>query len=81
MKTKQITVSVKRTIQTDQYESSTVDIVEVVELDDDDDADQVRADTYASVTRFAKKAIDNEARKYTGTKDTRAKTLKRRNDD
>lgn len=64
MKTTTITVSVRRTIQTEQYESSSVDITETVELDEDDDADECRNELYAKVTKMTKRAIDNEFKKY-----------------
>lgn len=64
MKTTTITVSVRRTIQTEQYESSSVDITEIVELDEGDDADECRSELYAKVTKMTKRAIDNEFKKY-----------------
>lgn len=64
MKIKTITATVKRTIQTDSYESSSVEITEVVELSDDDEPEDVRKETYANVTKMVKRAIDNEFKKY-----------------
>lgn len=64
MRVKEIMVSVKRVIQTAAYESSTVELTQTVELDEDDDASEVRNEAYADVTRMVKRAIDNEAKKY-----------------
>lgn len=64
MRPKEITVTVKRTIQTESYESSSVEITETFELDEDDDPAECRHNAYASVTKTVKKAIDNEFRKY-----------------
>lgn len=76
MKTTKITVAVKRTIQTASYESSSVEIAEEVELDEDDDADTVRAEAYKVVTKAVKKAIDNEFRKYLNSQEERAEEKK-----
>lgn len=64
MRVKEIMVSVKRVIQTAPYESSAVELNQTVELDEDDDAGEVRNEVYADVTRMVKRAIDNEAKKY-----------------
>ena len=64
MRTKEITVVVKRTISTAPYESCVVELSETVALDAEDDAQEVRHETYASVTKMVKLAIDNEAKKY-----------------
>ena len=64
MRTKEITVVVKRTISTAPYESCAVELSETVVLDAEDDAQEVRHETYANVTKMVKRAIDNEAKKY-----------------
>ncbi len=64
MRTKEITVVVNRTISTAPYESCAVELSETVALDAEDDAQEVRHETYANVTKMVKRAIDNEAKKY-----------------
>ena len=81
MKPKQITVTVKRVIQTDSFESSAVEITEVVELTDNDDAKEVREQTYTNVTRMVKKAIDNEFKKYVDSKSERERMKKKKRSD
>ncbi len=76
MRTKQIEVTVKRTIQTASYESSSVEITETVELAEDDDVAECRHEAYAAVTKLVKKAIDNEFKKYMRSANERAKEKK-----
>lgn len=64
MRTKEITVVVKRTISTAPYESCVVELSETVLVEADDTAQTVRHETYANVTKMVKRAIDNEAKKY-----------------
>jgi hypothetical protein len=76
MKSKQVTVTVKRTIQTASYESSTVEISEVFEIEDDDDPAECRHEAYATVTKAVKRGIDNEFKKYMRSANERAKEKK-----
>jgi hypothetical protein len=78
MKHKAIHVTVKRTIQTASYESSSVEITTIVELGPDDDVDEVRSQTYAETTKMAKRAIDNEWKKYKDSRAEREAESKRR---
>lgn len=78
MKSKTITVTVKRTIQTDSYESSSVEVSEVFELSDKDDPEECRSEAYKAVTRLVKKGIDNEFKKYVDSKAERAAEVKKR---
>lgn len=78
MKHKAIHVTVKRTIQTASYESSSVEITTVVELGPDDDVDEVRTQVYSETTKMAKRAIDNEWKKYKDSKAEREAESKRR---
>ena len=68
MKYKTVHVTVKRTIQTASYESSSVEITTVAELGPDDDVEEVRTQVYAETTKMAKRAIDNEWKKYKDSK-------------
>jgi hypothetical protein len=76
MKHKEIHVTVKRTIQTASYESSSIEITSVVEVEPDDDIDEVRSQVYAETTKLAKRAIDNEWKKYKDTKAERDREQK-----
>lgn len=76
MRTTTISVTVKRTIQTASYESSSVEITETVELEEDDDVEECRAEVYKAVTKGVKKSIDNEFRKYMNSQEERAKEKK-----
>jgi hypothetical protein len=76
MRTTTLSVTVKRTIQTASYESSSVEITETVELEEDDEVEECRAEVYKSVTKGVKKAIDNEFRKYMNSQEERAKEKK-----
>lgn len=78
MKTRKIAVTVKRTIQTASYESSSVEITEEVELSDKDDATECRNEAYKRVTKMVKKAIDNEFLKYIDSQAERETQKKKR---
>lgn len=63
MKTKSITITVGRTISLAPYESSRVEVQQIVELDKDDDADECMMESYKSVTVKVAKFVENEKRK------------------
>lgn len=78
MQVKTIGVTVKRTIQTDSYESSSVELSATAELEEDDDEEESLKELYATVTKQTKKAIDNEFRKYVNSKKEREREKKDR---
>lgn len=78
MKYKSVQVTVKRTIQTASYESSAVEITTVVDVGPEDDIEEVRAQVYAETTKLAKRAIDNEWKKYKDSRAEREAESKRR---
>ena len=78
MKTKEITVSVKRVIQTASYESASVEVTETAVLSEKDDADECREKLYRSVTKAVKRGIDNEFNKYKDSAEERAEEKKKR---
>jgi hypothetical protein len=59
-----ITIEVSRTVQINSYEPVSVKVIEQVEVGEDEDANEVRDETYARVTKAVKRYIDNEAAKY-----------------
>lgn len=71
MTKKIITIEVSKTVQVAQFEPVTVKVTETVEVGADQDASEVRFETYKTVTQAVKKYIDNEVRKYTD--ETKAK--------
>ena len=62
---KTITVTVSKTVQTQQYEPVIVTVSETVEVSADRDSQEVHLETYKGVTKSAKKFIDNEIAKWT----------------
>jgi hypothetical protein len=78
MKTKEITVTVKRVIQTASYESSSVEVSETFVLSEKDDPGECREQAYRAVTKAVKRGIDNEHKKYLNSAEERAKDKKRK---
>lgn len=63
MSKRTITVQVSKTIQAKQYEPVTVSVTETV-ICEDEDAVEVRMETYRAVTQAVHKYVGNEVRKY-----------------
>lgn len=63
MSKRTITIQVSKTVQAKQYEPVTVSVTETV-ICEDEDAEEVRMNTYREVTQAVRKYIINETRKY-----------------
>lgn len=68
-KVKELTVEVKRIIQTAPYETCTIGITETYTLDPDDDPEKQRVLAYQKIARTVSEAAERERTRYAKSKD------------